>query len=115
MYAIIEFGKGSIIPDAIMSIDCPNECGGIGSIVLCSPVGLWTGNTRIYSGNNIHIIHMGSITKVETRSNLLGSNEKWKTIWKAPKTFKYEDFFQLARMLKRKKSLWKKHTKGWGM
>lgn len=93
------FGKGSIIADRVVSIDCPNQCGGIGDISLSSSEGFWTGD--VYVKSLVLDIHFGSCTKIETRSNLDESDEEWRPLWERPVgPFKYGWFYEAALLVK---------------
>jgi hypothetical protein len=109
MYIKFCFGNGEIISSKIIALDCPNEFKGIGDITVQSEEGLWTGDVHVYSSDDKYTFHFGSITKVQITKNIIEDDGEWKTIWKASAQFKYKNFFELVKILKKKRSVWKKN------
>lgn len=99
----LNFGRtGSVIcnPKNIVAIDCPNQYGGIGNIVLTSsnPLEIWAGDGLLYS---THIeLHFSYIKSIETRSNENESDEDWVIEWKSNSVFTYQQYNEGADILR---------------
>jgi len=91
------FGKGFVIVDEVISLDCPNAYGGIGDITVTSRGGLWTGEVWVYSP--MFAISFGSVVAIYTRKDLCERGEEWKLIWERSGKFRYEDYSKAARLL----------------
>lgn len=91
------FGRGHIDCTKIKSIDCPNGFNGIGDAIVYGS--FWTGEVHLI--NQEFKFHWSSVIEIKTRSNDYETDEPWKVIWKAPKTFEYKPWFDAAALFKR--------------
>ena len=100
MLARIYFGKGYVNCDKIVSLDCPNQAGGIGDIVVHAAEGnLWTGDTYLMAAT--FRFHFGNVTRIETRSTLYETDEPWEFGWEQEEKFRYQNYFDAADFLRK--------------
>ena len=98
-YAKLTFGRGHLICKRATSIDCPNEFGGIGNIIV-HPVDnmLWTGDVHLVG--HTFMFHFGNVTKIETRSTLSeNDDEPWVLLWEYKGPFTYTQYEEAAKLL----------------
>ena len=84
-------GRGFIITDEMPRIDCPNKYNGIGNITIKNcDCGFWTG--EVWLGGKTFTFSFANLKKVDTRSNLWETDEKWSNVWEhnsEPFTYHY--------------------------
>lgn len=98
-------GKGFVSTDTPPVIECPNEFGGIGNIHIKScGCGFWTGETWLWGDE--FSFGFSCVKKIEIRSNLWETDEKWRVIWKYNRRpFTYQYWFDLAEMVRQYRTL----------
>lgn len=100
IYKIQLHERGFVLADVILEVDCPNQYGGIGDIVVgTTDSGLWTGSTWVDSPQHTLVFDFGNVRKIETRSDLSESAEPWATLWRRAPEFSYEDYHEAAALL----------------
>lgn len=86
-----------------ITINCPNQFGGVGYMggVLVEPV--WTGDTHLYFPHNIILeIQFCNITSLETTDDIGSDDSPWEKFWEREKDyhFTYDYWNKLAEKIR---------------
>jgi hypothetical protein len=100
-YVRLEFGKGSVICDCVLSLDCPNFCGGIGNIhIHTAENDLWSGEVHLIG--SVFQFAFGNIKRICTRDTLCEhEGGPWVEVWKYTEPFTYEQYYHAASLLRK--------------
>ena len=94
------FGRGHVVADKLLGLNCPNREGGIGQVVVrCAKKTIWTGDTHLSA--ETADFHFGSVTEIQYHNDFEeNSDVPPMVLWKSIEPFSYEQYREAAETLK---------------